>query len=159
MDYCKVVDSQVVGFPGPLPQTYDNISAFKALSEEALRAHGWYRADGAPPLYDERTHVLNDPSFEVNAEFVQLSWSTTEKPLEAIKVEQIAKLREQVQADILGVAPIYKQLNATVEGRLTQAEILEMNTAVDILRETFNETEAALNASTNIAEILASLGA
>ena len=136
-----------------IPDVWEGISNFSALSEAKKLAHGFYPVIYDQPALDPATQVRTGPVLTVDATSVTATWTNVDKGLPEVQAEQIATLREAAHVAILADVPEYQQRNAAL-GVLSAEETAEVVAAINAHRATCNDAEAAVHAATTVQEAI-----
>ena len=93
MKYARVKDNQVIDHNRDLPKTWENVSNFFALDNQALKEYGWYpfRFVEAPDMYNS---VISGSYFEISEDEVVEYQTRRPKTEEEIQNEIDSKWRE-----------------------------------------------------------------
>ena len=152
--YCLVEDGAVTRGPIQCPSVFNNISAFRALSDADKKTHGWYPANITKPSYNQYCQYLAGPVFTINAGDVDAVWMVQDRPLDEGKTALIYQLKAGTRERILAESPEYAQRNAAL-GILTQGEIDTVKANINTHRDACNTAEANINAATTVADAMA----
>ena len=86
-----------------LPTNWKNISNISALSDEELKALGWYRILKIDPIYDTTTHIRGEIKHYFHENIVYETYNIVEKKVELLAPESsielsIAEQYERIRA-------------------------------------------------------------
>jgi hypothetical protein len=69
-NYCEVKEDGNLGWIGPLPKSWGNISAFNLMDDITLKDHGWLPMREVKVEYDPMTHNLNPSIIDIKEDEV-----------------------------------------------------------------------------------------
>jgi hypothetical protein len=84
VDYIQVENSEVKGYPRPIPQNWADVSNFYLLDDEKLRSYGWFPVRFVPNPNKTENSVVTGQTFVI----------------EGTEVVQYEQVREKTQQEI-----------------------------------------------------------
>ena len=100
--YAYVEDGEIVRF-GQLPKVWQfsdgsTVSGFHLLDEATILAEGWYKVEKEDISYDEQTHYLANPTYEVLEDKVVARHTIESYPEPEPELPQPPSQEERLQA-------------------------------------------------------------
>jgi hypothetical protein len=154
--YIKVANGATVGVPFTLPMNYqaDDGSITNNIADCPLAvklALGLYPVIETLPVFDARYQSCT-PVYAVHADYVGLSYSVADRPLEVLKQEAIAEVYRHC-AEVLDAQSVGYSVVEIATFPLMSAEIVEFNASGSV----GNMMQAVISRGRHTAESLSAL--